>query len=500
MSKVSARPVAKAVKQAVPSAGQHDLSRPILNSVNYLALAYFGAIIIALIVFGSSPWLYGLFAVFAFFFILPYHYLSGMAAIIVLTLFFERYFALQGLVIDRQTYKFYLLDIVICLTFFAWLLTLIADKAKLKMKIKNAGWPEYLLVAWLTLVAIWLIRSLFDINADFAVAFSSFKNYFFYPLLYLLFAFAASNEKKLRDFIHLYLYAAVGLLIFLAIGIIRGVGLWTEFTPLSTAGVRYLAGTHAFYLCLALVIASTLLIYRRLRQPVLSITIMSLWSLGVVFSLMRHLYLALFVGLASLFFLVDKKSRKVLWHYARVSTAVLASTIVGIILISSLAYYAAGNNNSTGGLSALSARLGTIYNLGEDTSASWRAQLWFDAKNEWLKSPLIGSGFGHTVLIETADYQNFEEIRNIHNSPLAITVQMGIIGIVAFAAFVLSVLYLGFKNIRRHPNNPYAIGVFAASLIFIAASFFQPYLETNLMGIWLWIFLGLVRASELIES
>ena len=490
---------AQTVEAAVFTDSLPAASRPILNPLNYLAFIYFGALIVALLVFGSSPWIYGAFAICAVFFILPYHYLSGLSAIIVLTMFFERYFALQGLVLDRQTYKFYLLDIIICLTFLAWFLALIIKKrargSRLK-SLKQLGWPEYLLMLWLTLVAVWMLRSFGDINADFAVAFSSFKNYFFYPLVYLLFAFAITTHEDLRDLMHLLLYAATGLLVFLAIGVINGVGLWTEFTPLSSAGVRYLAGTHAFYLCLAFVIAAALLAYRRFRQPLLALAVMSLWSLGILFSLMRHLYLALFVGLAAVFILCGKQQRSLFSRYAKNAGLIAAAGILFIILFSSLTFYTSSPQSSVG-LSSLTNRLSTFANLGEDSSATWRAQLWSIAKDEWQKNPFLGSGFGHTVLIETVDYQNFEELRNLHNSPLAITVQMGLIGAAAFAALVLSVLFSGYQALRRQ-SDPYLVGLLAAAAVFLVACCFQPYLETNMMGIWLWIILGLIRAASLL--
>lgn len=474
-------------------------SRPVFGQLSLLAIGYLAIITIAMIAFGPSPYLYGAFAICAAIFILPCHYLTGAAALIILTIFFERFAALQGLVINHQVYKFYLIDIVICLSLLAWGISAIGNRAFWRKRLSRLGWPEYALAVWLAIVAAYLIRSLGDINSDFAVAFSSFKNYFFYPLLYGFFAFSITSAKRLRDIVHLFLFGSAGLLVFLLIGVVNGAGLWTEYTPLSTAGVRYLAGTHAFYLCLAFVIAAALLAYERFRDKRLPLAIMSLWSVGIVLSLMRHLYLALACGLLSLFALAGKNRRRILYGYAKISVAALSALVLAVLMFSSIYYYSVSPNSVGGNFSALAARLNTISNLAEDSSASWRAQLWSIAKDEWLKNPVFGVGFGHSVLIETADYQNFEELRNIHNSPLAITVQMGLAGALSFAAFVLAVLIAGFKSIRS-AEDPYAIGIYAAIIVFGAACFFQPYLETNLMGIWLYILLGLLRARTLIAA
>ena len=65
---------------------------------------------------------------------------------------------------------------------------------------------------WLILVGLYLIRGLFDINADPAVVFSSFKNYFFYPLLYFFVINAIDSGGKVKEVIHLILLTAVGLI------------------------------------------------------------------------------------------------------------------------------------------------------------------------------------------------------------------------------------------------------------------------------------------------
>jgi len=143
----------------------------------------------------------------------------------------------------------------------------------------------------------------------------------------------------------------------------------------------------------------------------------------------------------------------------------------------------------------------SLFDLSEDSSASWRQELWYDAKNLWEKNPLWGIGFGRTILIDNADWQNFEEVRNIHNSPLAITVQMGLFGLVIFIILILSIIISSAKNIFQDDDlRPYYIGLSASLVAFIASSLWQPYLETNLMGLWFWLILGLMRSAGLIAE
>lgn len=466
--------------------------------VNFLAYVYFGALIVAMIAFGPSPLLYGLFALLAALFILPNHHLLGLSLIIVLTMVFERFFTLQGLVIDKNVYKLYLIDIVIGFSFLAWLVNHKINEGKKKIIL---GWPEKILLIWLALVAVYLIRSTFDLNADLAVSFSSFKNYFFYPLLYFFVIFSIDSGQKLKNIVHLMLLTASGLIIFLFIGLVNGAGLWTEFTPLSTVGTRYLAGTHAFYLALALIITVALLIYRRLRNEIFSLGIMGLWGLGIGLSLMRHLWLALFAGLATLFILLENKYKRALITYSAKTGTVVAAALMILICAASLLYFQGLGQKTLDSVQAVSLRLLSVTNLGEDTSVAWRQNLWLDAKGLWLNHPIIGIGFGHTVLTDNGDYSSFEEVRNMHNSPLAITVQMGLVGLAVFGLFIIAALSESFWSLKRNSDlEPYYLGLFAVMIVFLVASFFQPYLETNLLGIWLWLLLGLLRTASIIKD
>ena len=155
----------------------------------------------------------------------------------------------------------------------------------------------------------------------------------------------------------------------------------------------------------------------------------------------------------------------------------------------------------TANLDALIERAATVVNLSEDSSASWREDTWGQAKIEWLKNPFYGVGFGHQILVDTGDWQDFEELRNIHNSPLAIMVQTGLLGIAVLGLFILAVLLSIRKKLFESADlAPYYLGLIGALAVFLISSIFQPYLETNLMGIWLWIILGLLRTATLINN
>lgn len=463
---------------------------------NLLAYLYLGGFVIIGLVNGFSPLLYGLFLIISLIFILPYP-LLGLQLIIFLTMIFERWFTLSPLIIEYSAYKLYPLDIIIIVTSLSWLIHQIKNRQNKII----FGWPEKILALFMAVNVIYFIKSFWDINADLAIVFSSFKNYAFYPWLYFLVVYSIQSKKQFKNILHLILLTAVVLIIFIIIGLFQGEGLWSGYTPLSTAGVRFLAGTHAFYMMIASLIAVSLLAFDRFKNKSFSGLIVIVWLAGLAVSLMRHLWLSFFFGLAVLLVLIPLAHKKNLIQ-SSVKSGIMITALAALILLSINLFpsenFSQPLNNST---QMIEERLVSLLGSAQDTSINWRINFWRVAQKAWLKSPLLGLGFGHKLPLELAGWQTFEEIRNIHNSPLAITIQMGLIGLSLFGLFILTGLASGLKeSLKNEELKPYYFGLFSALVAMLIASLFQPFLETNLTGIFLWIFLGLLRSAVIINK
>lgn len=461
-----------------------------------MAYLYIGCFIILGITIGFTPMVYGLLILASLIFILPAH-LLGIYIIIFMTMIFERWFTLSSLVTDQVIYKLYPLDIVLLLALASFVINQLKTQSH-KIFLK---WPEKILIAFLLMNLIYLVKSFWDINADIDVAFSSFKNYGFYPLIYFLIIYAVQTEKQFKNVLHTILLGGLGIITFIVIGLLRGEGLWTEFTPLSTAGIRYLAGTHAFYLMITTLIALSLLAFDRFKNKGFISLIIIIWVAGLTMSLMRHLWLAFFLGLIILLTLIPIINRKYLIKSSLKSGAIIAGILTIILLIINLfpLYQISESLNSS--YQTINQRVVSIASGSQDTSINWRINFWGVAKKSWLESPITGLGFGKKLPLDLGQWQTFEEIRNIHNSPLAITIQMGLIGIGLFSLFILISLLGSIKYLRQNEElKPYYFGLLASIVAVLFASLFQPYLETNLTGIFLWILLGLLRTSYIINQ
>ncbi len=462
---------------------------------DFMVFFYLSALIILSIANGFSLLTYLAFIIFAalFFMVKPQ---TGFSLIILLTMIFERFFTLQPLIIDQQQYKLYPLDIVIIFTAIGCLIQFFRNKkSQPAIKGKRFDWPEVLFFYFSFLMLTFFIKSFFDINASLDLSFSALKNYSLYGILYFIAFYLSNTKEKFKKNVHVFLLGGLAIIFFITYGLMTGQGLWTEFTPLSTAGVRYLAGTHAFYLVLASTIAVAFIAGKKFNNNYLPTIVLAIWSIGILGSLMRHLWLALIVGFIVILAAMTLKEKKRLLPYLNKISFTAASVFIILFLGANLFPNNALAAKIQPSVDYLKDRASSLTQLNQDSSANWRLDFWRSAADSWKKTPIVGIGLGHQILFESNGWQTLEEIRNIHNSLLAILIQTGVLGIIIFLTFIGSVISSTWKKLKDNDLRPYLAGLMACLFIFLFCSLFQPYLETNLTGIFLWIILGLMRAG-----
>lgn len=424
---------------------------------------------------------------------------SGIYATVFLLVVFERFYTLQPLLIGKETYHVYPLDIVVAAIFFRVFLELLSKRIRLSLTI-----PMGFLLAFFVYVSF---RFGFDIlnssDRSLSVAFSTWKNYVFYGGIAMLTAILFQMKEHIFRFSRFLCAGILVIFIFLAIGIMRGEGLWTEYTPLSTSGHRILAFPHAFYFSIAFLIGTVLFIHlrRSLRGVWRCVFLFAYPALliGILGSLMRHLWLGIFVALISSMILFRKETLLSMWSilrtYALVTVLFVSLSCTVFLVLSSVA----PSTESTQIFKVLGERLTSLGNAS-DTSIAWRGVVWKNAFNEFSGNPIFGTGFGNRVSVEMDGYQDYVEIRNMHNSWLALLVQSGIFG------FSLLVLFLGSLLVRVvHVSRRWAVPdsfklmeiALSTILIFCSIVFFsQPYLETNLLSLVFWVSSGLLLGID----
>lgn len=420
---------------------------------------------------------------------------AGFMSALLLMIFFERFFTLQTLFIGEVAYKLYPLDIILGAVFLsALLLWLREGRAFLSLRFSD----RLLLGFFLLVTAIFLATVLGLNDTSISVAFSTWKNYVFYGLAVFFVAGMIRNQEDLVRCTKLFFGAVIFAIIFLVIGVIRSEGLWTEYTPLSTFGTRFLAFPHAFYFSLALLILLFSLPQwlhtsnKTLRNWLLILS--AVLGLGILGSLMRHLWLGI-GGTILLLLIISPKA------FGTVFLRFLGYFIFPILFVLSGVWFAFLlmpmddiTHSVRQTLSVMGERVGSIGNE-YDESFVWRSKVWESSLASFSEHPWLGIGFGAQVPVEIGEYQQYVEVRNMHNSWLALLVQTGVVGVVLFLGFVFALIARlvrsTFSNIFLRQASLTVCGLlFFQGLVF----FSQPYLETNLLGLFFWVTLGVGRA------
>ncbi|HRH22076.1 MAG TPA: O-antigen ligase family protein, partial [bacterium] len=221
--------------------------------------------------------------------------------------------------------------------------------------------------------------------------------------------------------------------------------------------------------------------------------LLPLFVAAILGSLMRHLWLALTIYLVWLLITLgsDRASLKKL----------VAKYLALVIVIFSLGIFVANlmpHSQLTQSLGDqrgyLATRLFSLFDDG-DTSIAWRGTLWNNAWSNFLDTPLTGAGLGQKIFIDMGSYKDYVELRNIHNSFLAVLTQLGAVGLLLLLVFVLAQLIkIWTFKVRSNLDLIVRYSVSGIIIFCTIAFMFQPYLEANFFSIWWWLFLGLGHA------
>lgn len=423
---------------------------------------------------------------------------SGMYAIVFLTFVFERFFTLAPIVLARSEVKLYPVDVIFLAVIAGVILKIIIKKREIASVADSIAMTEkrqayYWLIAFIVLVSIYFLASFFDQNVDKDLAFSAWKNYGFYALFYFAIIFLLNKKEHILRFLRFALAGAVAIIFFILYGVIAGNGLWSEFTPLSTEGVRLLAFPHAFYLTMAVLTLGTFLIFSPEKRYQKYFWLIPVWVFGIVGSMMRHLWISLFFSLVVVFFLLPKEKKIFLKNYLGKIIFALVAIVVFVFYLSVLSSNSTFDRGVDYSLEVLGSRATSFSNFSEDESFFWRGMLWLEAGEKIKENPLFGIGLGKKLSLELGDYQDLVEVRNVHNSLLAIALQGGLVLLLPLLGFVFLVL----KNLVGKKEKEWIdIALIALAANYLIAFLFQPYLETNLLGIFFWMIFGALRITN----
>lgn len=456
-----------------------------------ISLAVLSLWVLSLLTIGFSLPIYlaSMLTISAFVFFSP---TIGLPLIILGTMWYERWFTLEPIVLGDQLVKLYPLDVVFVVTGLALLFHQSFGKRKWQLRFEKV---EIVLLLFIVLCTLYLLFGFFSGGVDQALNVSAFKNYAFYALLYFLVVLTVRSLDDLKLMMKTLLAGGFGIIVFVVIGLLRGQGLWTEFTPLSTTGVRLLAFPHAFYLSVILILTTVLFVYR-LRPERATIMTMWLQLIGVLGSLMRHLWIGLLVTVGIIFLVLPKKAKQLMIKFFAKNFAVITLFFVALAFVFTVFPLSGLSLQLQEVTDPLYSRARSLTRSAADSSARWRFFAWRAAQESFVENPIFGIGYGRELTIDFDTYRVVVPIRELHNSFLVLLVQMGLLGFLLFTVLLWQMTKLFWTSIQnRGLLWPYQLAFAGALFLFLSSAFWQPYFETNITGIFFWILLGLFVSS-----
>ena len=325
------------------------------------------------------------------------------------------------------------------------------------------------------------------------------KNYAIYSIFFFPPINIINNKEKLRELTYTLLISGILLIPFIFIGLFQGSGLFIEFTPLSTEGTRLLAPNQGFNLCVAILFALNFIAFKKQIFGKLTNIIILAMLIGVVGSLTRHLWLALFVAVILTFIFLPKKGKKSLMKVYAYQGLILLI----IIIIYALFSFILTQEVKIFGLDYINdaiARLQSLYlySSDQDSSVYYRILSWEKALSSLEESPLIGIGFGHKLSFDLLGWPMIIEVRELHNNFVGMILQMGVLGFLSFVVFNIYFLIKAFSLLKLASEKyyPYILGTISCYILFIFSANFGTYFDTNIFVIFYWLFIAIIFILE----
>ncbi len=415
--------------------------------------------------------------------------LAGLVTIIFCTIVFERFFTLAPLEIGDQIIKLYPLDVMLL----ASLLGVIGQwlTGQQRPIIRDGLFGAGIWLLPLAAVA-WFLWSISQPAADLELAFSALKHLALYAAVFFLAINAIRTPHHLRQAIGATVVACMIVVGFALYGFATGQGLWTEFVPLSTPGSRIIGGPHSLYLALFFTFGIHWLVSQsrwRLWHWLLVIILLAA-GIALLGSLQRHLWLAVIAAIGFLLTQYQPNQRQVVWRLVGGGVLLAALAVTASFWLSS---WQIGNFLLDSDLLySLRFRFISFIHSAGDSSAVWRVAAWHRAWELWQANWLAGIGFGQLMTFSIGENDFAVPVREVHNSFIAIIVQMGLAGLISLLALLVSGLRAyrqGLRQLRGRWQQA-LIGFAGLVLLFLVAANFGTYFSINLLVIFFWLCLA----------
>jgi putative inorganic carbon (hco3(-)) transporter len=341
---------------------------------------------------------------------------------------------------------------------------------------KSKLYAIWLLLGIYLYISMWIGTALGNAPAPLWVSdpnFATWKDYMLIPLVFVAASLVIEDRKAVRMVV---LITAFALLFIDRSCIIESLSrTWGNFDEDKRSGGPLGYGsnqTAAFLAQFAMFFWGFAQFLKRKKLKLLSYGLVAITLFATMYAFSRAAYIAVLFGVLVLGILKDRKLLLILGVFLFIWQAVVPTAVRQRVTMT---------ENSNGRLEA---------------SAQERVDLWANAEEAILSSPIVGNGFATFQLGEHLD-----DLKDTHNWYVKILVETGIIGLIPVIFMLkqlLSTSYLLFKRANDPLYQGLGLGLFLAMCACLVANFFGDrwtYLEIT--GL-LWVLVAAaIRATEL---
>jgi putative inorganic carbon (hco3(-)) transporter len=306
--------------------------------------------------------------------------------------------------------------------------------------------------------------------------FVTWKDYMLIPLVFVAAGLVIEDRKAVRTVV---LITAICLLFIDRSCILESMSrTWTNFDENKRGGGPLSYGsnqTAAFLAQFAMFFWGFALFVKRKKFKLISYGLVALTLFATMYTFSRGAYIAVLVSVLVLGLLKDRKLLLILGLFLVTWQTVVPTAVRERVTMT---------QNSSGQLEA---------------SAESRVDLWENAEQSIIRSPIVGTGFATFQLGEHVD-----NLKDTHNWYVKVMVETGLVGLIIAFFMLQQMLALAYRLFKRATDPLYrglGLGLFLATCSCMVANFFGDrwtYLEITAL---LWVLVAAaIRATLLTES
>ncbi|MGP8260230.1 MAG: O-antigen ligase family protein [Acidobacteriaceae bacterium] len=344
---------------------------------------------------------------------------------------------------------------------------------------KSKLYPIWLVFAVYLYISMWIGVALSNAPAPLwlsDVNFVTWKDYMVIPLVFVAASLVVEDRKAIRNIV---VITAISLLFIDRSCILESMTrTWTTFDEDKRGGGPLAYGsnqTAAFLAQFAMFFWGFTQFINQFRYKILNYGLVAITLLATMYTFSRGGYLAVLFSVFVLGLLKDRKILLILGVFLLTWQIVVPAPVRERVSMT---------ENANGQLEA---------------SAQERVDLWQNAEQTFLHSPIVGTGFATFQLGEHVD-----NLKDTHNWYIKVMVETGLIGLVIAIILLQQLLATSYRLFKRASDPFYrglGLGLFLATCSCIVANFFGDrwtYLEIT--GL-LWVLAGAaIRATHLMKS